>query len=67
MKTQKQDKAMGWANDASGLAADIAKAAKANDMAGAKAGADKLKASCKACHDVHREQLPDKTSKFKAP
>lgn len=67
MKTQKADKAMGWANDTATLAGEVAKAAKANDMAAAKASGDKIKAQCKACHDVHREQLPDKTFKFKAP
>jgi cytochrome c556 len=67
MKAQKAEKGVGWARDAETAAGDIAKAAKANDMAAVKAGNDKLKANCKACHDVHREMLPDKTSKFKAP
>ena len=48
--------------DAAGL---VAKAAKANDMDTAKAKAGEIQKSCKACHDVHREQLPDKTYKFK--
>jgi len=65
MKTQKAEKGIGYAKDAEAAAGDIAKAAKANDMAAVKAGSDKLKAQCKACHDVHREQLPDKTFKFK--
>jgi cytochrome c556 len=43
----------------------VAKAAKANDMDAAKAAANTINKSCKACHDVHREQLPDKTYKFK--
>jgi hypothetical protein len=67
MKTQKADKAVGWSNDTATLAGEVAKAAKANDMAAAKASGDKIKAQCKACHDVHREQLPDKTFKYKAP
>ena len=67
MKTQKADKAAGWATDDANLAGEVAKAAKANDMAAAKAGGEKIKAACKACHDVHREQLPDKSFKFKAP
>jgi len=46
-------------------AAAVAKAAKANDMDAAKAAAGTINKSCKACHDVHREQLPDKTYKFK--
>jgi Zn-finger protein len=31
----------------------------------AKAKAGEIQKSCKACHAVHREQLPDKTYKFK--
>lgn len=46
-------------------AAAVAKAAKANDMDAAKAAAGTINKSCKACHDVHREALPDKTYKFK--
>ena len=46
-------------------AGEIAKAAKANDLDAAKASAGTIQKSCKACHDVHREQLPDKTYKFK--
>src|SRR5262245_7299520 len=46
-------------------AGEIAKAAKANNLDAAKAPAGELQKSCKGCHDVHREQLPDKTFKFK--
>jgi cytochrome c556 len=46
-------------------AGEIMKAAKANNLDAAKAPAGDLQKSCKACHDVHREQLPDKTYKFK--
>ena len=46
-------------------AAEIVKAAKANNMEVAKAKAGEIQKSCKACHSVHREQLPDKTYKFK--
>jgi hypothetical protein len=46
-------------------AGEIAKAAKANNLEAAKAPAGTIQKSCKACHDVHREQLPDKTYKFK--
>jgi len=47
-------------------AGEIVKAAKANNLDAAKAPAKTIKGSCKACHDVHREQLPDKTYKYKA-
>jgi cytochrome c556 len=46
-------------------AGEIVKAAKANDLEAAKAPAGTIQKSCKGCHDVHREQLPDKTYKFK--
>ena len=46
-------------------AGEIVKAAKANNLDAAKAPAGEIQKSCKACHDVHREQLPDKTYKFK--
>lgn len=44
---------------------EAAKAAKANDLDAAKAKSGAALKSCKACHDVHREALPDKTYKFK--
>jgi len=46
-------------------ALDVAKAVESKDPA---VLGDKTKAmfgTCKACHDVHREQLPDKTYKIK--
>jgi hypothetical protein len=46
-------------------AGEIVKAAKANNLDAAKAPAGTIQKSCKACHDVHREALPDKTYKFK--
>ena len=46
-------------------AGEIVKAAKANNLDAAKAPAGSIQKSCKNCHDVHREQLPDKTYKFK--
>ena len=56
------DAAMGNAK----AAGEIIKAAKASNLEDAKAPAKTIKGSCKACHDVHREQLPDKTFKFKS-
>jgi cytochrome c556 len=46
-------------------AAELVKAAKANNLDAAKAPAGTIQKSCKGCHDVHREALPDKTYKFK--
>jgi len=46
-------------------AGDLAKAAKANNFDAAAEKAGSIQKSCKSCHDVHREQLPDKSFKFK--
>jgi cytochrome c556 len=43
----------------------VAKAADSKDLAATGEAVKGLQASCKACHDVHREQLPDKTYKIK--
>lgn len=43
----------------------VAKAAESKDAAATREAIKGLQASCKACHDVHREQLPDKTYKIK--
>ena len=64
-KTKNIADATGWANDASSAAADAAKAAKANNFDDATKAAKTVGGTCKACHDVHREQLPDKTFKLK--
>jgi cytochrome c556 len=42
-----------------------AKAAEGNDAAATGVAVKSLQGACKACHDVHREQLPDKTYKIK--
>lgn len=57
--------AVKWSQDAQAAAADAAKAAKANDADGVAKASKTLQGTCKACHDVHREQLPDKTYKYK--
>lgn len=46
-------------------AGEIMKAAKAGNLDAAKAPAATIAGSCKSCHAIHREQLPDKTYKFK--
>ena len=62
MKAQDAVEAAKMNVDAAG---EVAKAAKANNLDAAKAPATAIQKSCKACHDVHREQLPDKTYKVK--
>ena len=64
-KAQKAADGVDWSKANVEAAGEIAKAAKANDMEAAKAKAGVIQKSCKDCHDVHREQLPDKTYKFK--
>jgi cytochrome c556 len=43
----------------------VAKAAESKDAAATGEAMKTLQGTCKACHDVHREQLPDKTYKIK--
>jgi cytochrome c556 len=43
----------------------VAKAAGTNDTAATGEAMKGLQATCKSCHDVHREQLPDKTYRIK--
>ena len=64
-KAMKAQDAVDAAKANADAAGEIVKAAKANNLEAAKAPAGTIQKSCKACHDVHREQLPDKTYKFK--
>jgi hypothetical protein len=64
-KALKAQDAVDMAKANADAAGQLLKAAKANDMEAAKAPAGVIQKSCKGCHDVHREQLPDKTYKFK--
>jgi hypothetical protein len=64
-KAMKAQDAVDMAKSNVEKAGEVAKAAKANNLDAAKAPAGEIQKSCKACHDVHRETLPDKTYKFK--
>jgi cytochrome c556 len=64
-KAQKAQDAADWAKANVQSAGAIMKAAKDNNLDAAKAPAGEIQKSCKNCHDVHREQLPDKSFKFK--
>ncbi|HEU5237471.1 MAG TPA: hypothetical protein VFU37_10040 [Pyrinomonadaceae bacterium] len=64
-KVNKAQDAVDWSKANADAAGEIMKAAKANDLEAAKAPATTIQKSCKGCHDVHREALPDKTYKFK--
>ena len=43
----------------------LGRAAESKDVAATSEAMKSLQGSCKACHDAHREQLPDKTYKIK--
>lgn len=46
-------------------AGEIVKAAKSGNLDAAAGPATTIQKSCKGCHDIHREALPDKTFKYK--
>lgn len=62
---RKTDDAIGFAKAGSKAAADLAAAAKAKNDDGVTAQSKALLASCKSCHDAHRERLPDGSSEIK--
>jgi hypothetical protein len=64
-KAQNAQDAVEWAHAQAESAAAIAKAAQANNLDGAKAPIKTMTDRCNTCHMVHREQLPDKTFRFK--
>jgi cytochrome c556 len=65
MKTKGATQGQSIAAEAAAAAGEMAKAAKAGNLDGAKAAVGKVKGSCKACHTIHRDQLPDKSYVFK--
>ena len=64
-KAQNAPDAVEWAHAQAESAAAIAKTAQANNLDGAKAPIKTMTDRCNTCHMVHREQLPDKTFRFK--
>jgi cytochrome c556 len=64
-KALKAQDAVDAASANAAAAGEIVKAAKAGNLDAAAGPAGTIQKSCKGCHDVHREQLPDKTYKFK--
>ena len=64
-EARKMEDAVGFAKGGAKAATDLEAAAKArNDEAVASQGKTLL-ATCKTCHDAHRERLPDGTSEIK--
>lgn len=61
-KARKDDAAVKMNSDSRAAALAVAKAA---DAAAQTDATRAMFGTCKACHDVHREQLPDKTYKIK--
>jgi hypothetical protein len=53
-----------WARESKAAATELASAAKAKNMEGAKAATGKFQ--CKACHGAHRAKAPDGSFSFKA-
>ena len=64
-KALKSDDAVALAKAQADDAGAVAKAVKANDFDAAAGPAGAIQKRCGACHMAHREQLPDKTFKFK--
>jgi hypothetical protein len=64
-KQYKSDAAFAISKALADDAAAVASAAKANNLDAAAGPAGALQKRCGACHMAHREQLPDKTFKFK--
>ena len=64
-KALKSDNAVALAKAQVDDAAAVVKAVKANNFDDATASAGAIQKRCGACHMAHREQLPDKSFKFK--
>jgi cytochrome c556 len=62
---RKMDDAVGFAKNGAKLAADLETAAKVHNDETVASTAKALQDTCKSCHDVHRERLPDGTSEIK--
>ena len=65
MKDKKIDDAVGFAKEAETAAAEMARAAKANESDPIFAAQKTIQKQCTTCHAAHREQLPDKSFKLK--
>jgi cytochrome c556 len=59
------DVALKTCRDAQSASREIATAARASDKTGVSAGMKNLGASCKGCHDAHREKISDTEYRIK--
>ena len=64
-ENRKTDDAVGFAKAGIKAATDLESAAKAKNEEGVTTSAKALNATCKSCHDAHRERLPDGSSEIK--
>ena len=64
-KALKAQDAVDWAKGNADAAGAIVKAAKASDFDAATASAGTIQKSCKACHDVHREEVTPGSKQYK--
>ena len=62
---RKADDAVTAAKAGLAAATDLETAAKAKNAEGVATAAKAVNATCKTCHDAHRERLPDGTSEIK--
>jgi cytochrome c556 len=62
---RKADDAIGFAKAGAKAADDLESAAKTKNAEAVTAANTALQASCKSCHDAHRERLPDGSSEIK--
>ena len=65
MQSKNITDAVGIADTAASAAAELSKAAKANDADAMVTAQKTISKQCGTCHAAHREQLPDKTFKLK--
>jgi len=64
-ENRKTDDAVGFAKAGIKAATDLEAAAKAKNEEDVTTSAKALTATCKSCHDAHRERLPDGSSEIK--
>jgi cytochrome c556 len=64
-ETRKMDDAVELAKNGGKSAGELETAAKGKNEEGVQAAYKTLNATCKTCHDAHRERLPDGTSEIK--
>ena len=62
---RKMEDAVGFAKSGAKAAADLESAATSKNEDAVASAAKTLQGTCKTCHDVHRERLPDGTSEIK--